>query len=68
MNKFLLKSMNADNDFVKCLCECAKNIIKENVKLTALQKSKICRRKQLFGKLVLKKTQLKEKRKIVQSG
>jgi len=63
-----MKSMNADNDFVKCLCECAKNIIKGNVKLTTLQRSKICRRKQSFRKLVLKKTPLKEKREIVQSG
>jgi hypothetical protein len=66
--KVLLKSTKKDNEFVKCLCECAKNIIKGNVKLTTAQREKICRRKQSFRKLSLKKTPLKEKRRIVQSG
>jgi len=63
-----MKSINADSDFVKCLCECARNIIKGNVKLTAHPRSKICRRKQSFRKMALKKMTLKEKREIVQSG
>ena len=68
LRKILLKKTSRDNDFVKCLCECAKNIIKGNVTLTDAQKNKIRRRKQSFRKLVLKKTSLKEKRRIVQTG
>ena len=57
-----------DPEFLKCLCECAKNIIKGNVKLTSAQKSKICCRKKLFRKLALKQTSATERRKIVQKG
>jgi hypothetical protein len=57
-----------DPEFVKCLCECAKNIIKGNVKLTPAQRRKICCRKKLFRKLALKKTSSAERRKIVQKG
>ena len=56
------------SEFVKCVCECASNIIKGNVPLTASQKGQLSRRKRLLKKLVLKKTSLKNKRKIVQSG
>lgn len=55
-------------EFMKCLCECAKNIIKGNVKMTVNQREKVRRRKQSFRKLALKKTSLKEKRRIVQTG
>jgi len=50
------------------LCECAKNIIKGNVALTKAQRERIHKRKQSFRKLALKKTSLKEKRRIVQRG
>jgi len=66
--KQILKKVKHDKEFVKCLCECAKNIIKGNIKMTAAQREKICRRKQSFRKLALKKTSLKEKQRIVQSG
>ena len=66
--KKLLIKIKKDTDFVKCLCECARNIIKGNVKLTDQQKESIRRRKKSFRKLSLKKTTLKEKRRIVQSG
>src|ERR1700690_4455655 len=56
------------SEFVKCVCECASNIIKGNVPLTASQKGQLSRRRRLLKKLVLKKTSLKNKRKIVQSG
>jgi len=65
--KVLVKNIK-DPEFVKCLCECAKNIIKGNVKLSSTQRRKICCRKKLFRKLALKKTSLTERRKIVQKG
>ena len=66
--KKLLSQLHKDGDFVKCLCECAKNIIKGNVELTSSQRPKIRKRKQSFRKLSLRKTPLKEKRQIVQRG
>ena len=63
----MLKKTSQDNDFVKCLCECTKNIIKDKEKLTDAQKNKIRRRKQSFRKLALKKTSLIEKCRIVQT-
>jgi len=68
VQKKLLKKTNQDTEFVKCLCECARNIIKGNVKLNGVQRDKIRRRKQSFRKLALKKTPLREKRRIVQTG
>src|SRR6266496_3337439 len=62
------KKLLKNTEFIKCLCECAKNIIKGNVRLTGKQREKVRQRKQSFRKLALKKTSLKEKRRIVQSG
>src|SRR5258708_425861 len=66
--KKMMKKLHKNPEFVKCLCECAKNIIKGNVQLTANQRERVRRRKQSFRKLALKKTSLKERRRIVQSG
>ena len=67
VRKRLMKNA-CSNDFVKCVCECASNIIKGNVPLTTSQKGQLLRRKRLLKKLVLKKTSLKNKKKIVQTG
>ena len=53
---------------MSCLCECARNVIKGNVKVTPTQRKAIVKRKKLFKKFVLKKTSLKSKKKIVQTG
>ena len=66
--KILIKQAKDDTEFIKCVCECAKNIIKGNVQMTAPQRDKVRRRKQSFRKIILKKTSLKDKRRIVQSG
>ena len=65
--KRLMKNA-CSSDFVKCVNECASNIIKGNVPLTTSQKGQLLRRKRLLKKLVLKKTSLKNKKKIVQTG
>ena len=66
--KILIKKAKDDPEFLKCMCECAKNVIKGTVQMTASQRERVRRRKQSFRKLILKKTSLKEKRRIVQSG
>ena len=59
---------NGEIDFMNCLCECAKNIIKGRVPLSVVQKRTLAKRKQSLRKLALKKTSLKTKRKIVMKG
>ena len=59
---------NLADEFVFCLCECAKNLLKGNVPLTHAQKKTLSRRKKELRELARKKVSLKKKRKIVQSG
>jgi hypothetical protein len=55
-------------DFIKCICECAKNVLVGNVPLTPEHKRQLKRHKHSLRKLTLKKTSMKTKKKIVQSG
>ena len=64
--KAILKG--ADKDLVKCLSECAYNILRGNVKLTATQKTRLTKYKQKLRKVGNKKTSLKQKQKLVQTG
>ena len=66
--KALMKRYGNEREFVKCLCECSKNIIRGNVSLTPLQKRTLAKRKNDLRKLSLKKTSLKIKKRIVQKG
>ena len=56
------------NEFVKCVCECVKNVIKRNVQLKPSQLKKLRRHKRSLRDLALKKTSLKKKRQILQNG
>ena len=59
----------ANNDLIKCLCECALNILKGTVPLTSAQKKKLQRHKNHLRALADKKTPLvKRKRVLVQKG
>ena len=55
-------------DFVKCMCECARNVIKGNVPLTPAQLKALRRKRQALRQLTLKKTSLTKKKKLLQSG
>ena len=57
-----------DKDLLQCLSECAFNVLRGNVPLTAPQKAKLTKYKQKLRKVADKKVSLKEKHKIVQSG
>ena len=57
-----------NQDFINCICECAKNVLKGNVPLTASQRSGLRRRKKTLHLLALKKTPLLKKKKLIQSG
>src|SRR6218665_166239 len=51
-----------------CICECAKNVLLGAVSHTPSQKSKLARHKNKLRRLVLKKTRVSEKKKLIQSG
>ncbi|KAJ8029815.1 hypothetical protein HOLleu_29309 [Holothuria leucospilota] len=58
----LLKRIH--NDLVICLCECALNILKGNVKLTPSEKLNLQRHRAKLRKLVDRKVSLSQKRKV----
>jgi hypothetical protein len=58
----------ADGSLVDCLCECADNILRDNVPLTKLQKEKLKRNKAGLRALTKKSVSLKQKKAILQKG
>ena len=63
-----LAKRNCSSEFVKCVSECCKNILIGNVALTPTHKRQLKRHKGLLRKLALKKTPIREKKKLVQRG
>lgn len=59
---------NAESDFICSLCDCAYNILNGNVKLTAAHKKTLIKYKKHLRSLVNKKTGLRKKRQILQTG
>lgn len=55
-------------DFINCISECCKNLIKGNVSLTPAQKETLRRKHKSIHTLTLKKVPKKQKKKIIQSG
>ena len=58
----------ADKDLLQCLSECAYNILQGNVHLTPSQKASLTKYKQKIRQVANKRTALKQKQKIVQTG
>ena len=63
----LLKG-HCNDDFVCCITECVKNLLKGNVPLNPAQKKKLSSKKKVLRQIVLKKTTKSKKRKLIQSG
>ena len=57
-----------DKQFLDCMSECAKNVIKGNVPLTSRQMINLRRKKNDLRALSKRKTSLRAKRKILQKG
>jgi len=57
-----------DREFLDCISECAKNVLKGNVTLTGRQKTKLRRSRNDLRSLSVKKTSLRKKRRILQKG
>jgi hypothetical protein len=66
--KSLLRQHIKDAEFVKCLCECSKNILHGHVALTTSQKKALNKRKQALRQLASKKISMSKRRQIIQSG
>ena len=58
----------APNDLLKCLSECAYNILRGNVKLKPAEKARLTKYKQKLRKVADEKSSLKEKQKVLQTG
>ena len=58
----------ADNSLIKCLCECAHNILKGNIELSKKDLKKLKRYRRKLHDLVNKKVSVKRKKKILQTG
>jgi len=59
---------NCDKELIECFSECAKNILKNNVPLNSRQFGKLKSKKKDLRALAIKRTSLRKKQKIVQSG
>jgi len=57
-----------NKEFIDCISECAKNVLRGNVPLKSSQIGRLRRRKQDLRALSIKKTSLKKKRRILQKG
>jgi len=57
-----------DREFLDCVSECAKNVIKSNVPLKPTQLQRLRRERNNVRVLASKKTSLKKKRRILQKG
>ena len=57
-----------ERQIIDCVSECAKNVMKGNVPLSDSHKSELRRKKKDLRALSLKKTSLRQKRRILQKG
>jgi hypothetical protein len=59
---------SCDKVMIDCFCECATNVIKGHVPLKKGQFERLRRHKRILRKLILKRTPIKQKKKILQTG
>ncbi len=60
--------LHLNKDFINCACECAQNILKGKIPLTKNQRNSLKKRKNILRQLVKRKTSIKKKKQIIQSG
>ena len=66
MQKAVIK--NADSGLIKCISECALNILKGNVPISPHQKSKLTRYKKDLRSLAQRRVSLKSRKRVLQKG
>jgi len=57
-----------NREFIDCVSDCAKNVIKGNVPMTGAHKANLRQRRKDLRALAIKKTSLTKKRRILQKG
>ena len=67
LRKSILRT-RCTSDFVKCISECCRNVLKGNVPLTNTQSTTLRRKKKILRALALKKTSQKNKKRLIQNG
>ena len=63
-----LVKKHCNKDFVCCITECVRKLLKGNVPLSPVQKKKLSSKKKALRQIALKKISLKKKQKLIQSG
>lgn len=58
----------ASPELIRCICDCAHNVLQGNVPISEAHKRKLKKHKNSLRKLVDSKVSLKKKRKISQTG
>ena len=58
----------ADKELVDAVCECALNVLKENVRLSPLQKQRLAKHKRALRALARKGRSLQTKKALLQKG
>ena len=59
---------NGNEELIRCICDCALNILKGNAPISQQDKRRLGRHKQNLRKLTNRRFSLKKKRKVLQSG
>ena len=62
------KAILTDPDLIRAICECCHNVLKGNVPLTPRQKKRLARYKKKLRQLSDRKTSIKRKREVLQTG
>ena len=57
-----------NKDFIHCICECVKNLLKGHLPVKRCHLKSLSRHKQSLRKLALKKTTLNKRKQILQKG
>jgi hypothetical protein len=66
--KKLLREQLNKKEFVHCVCECAKNLLKGKVPLSPSQKRSLRKKRNSLHRLAQRRVSLREKKKIIQKG
>lgn len=56
---------HSDKEFIRCICECALNLLHGNIPLKDCEKSKLCKHKKILRKLADRKQCLSSKKQII---
>ena len=66
--KDILSHCLKQRDFVSCISECCKNLVKGNLRLTPQQKKALQKKAKTIHLLASKKVPIAKKKKLIQSG